>query len=120
RFVLKKNSSFKFNYVSIDFKVDDVHGKRVSWFSSAVDSTIAYDDFNEFGEISFHFKKFPLIHEDYILSYVLITDNIVQENAQEYLRFEVAAGAYYKSPVEITPNHTSVLLDYTVDSNFKR
>jgi lipopolysaccharide transport system ATP-binding protein len=120
RFILKKNSSFKFNYIRIDFKVDDVYGKRVSWFSSAIDSLLAFDDFNVSGEISFHFKKFPLVHGEYILSYVLIADNIIQENAQEYLRFEIASGVYYKSPIEITLKHTNVLLNYDIDSNFKR
>lgn len=120
KFSLKKNSSFKFNHMRIDFKIDDIYGKRVSWCSSAINSHLKFNDFNDLGEIIFNFKKFSLVHGEYVLSYVIIADNIVQENAQEYLRFEIAHGTYYKSSIEITSKHTTVLLDYKIDANFKR
>ncbi|WP_339916364.1 ABC transporter ATP-binding protein [Yeosuana marina] len=119
KFILKKQMNKRYKNIRIDFKIDDVYGNRVSWFSSAINSQLTFDDFDDLGEMSFNFKKLSLVYGEYILSYVLIADNIEQENAQEYLRFEIAPGAYYKSPIEITPNHTSVLLDYNIDTNFK-
>jgi lipopolysaccharide transport system ATP-binding protein len=119
KFSLIKQGKIKLNHIRIDFKIDDISGKRITWCSSAINPKLKMNDFNDSGEIIFNFKKFPLVNGEYILSYVLIVDNIVQENAQEYLRFEIAPGTYYNSPIEITSKHSNVLLDYAVDANFK-
>ncbi|MFI1772229.1 ABC transporter ATP-binding protein [Thalassobellus citreus] len=114
-FLLKRINDLEFKTLRLDFKIDDIFGKRVSWCSSAADSSLRFETFKNSGKISFHFDKFPLVAGEYIISYVLLVNNIVQENAQEYLRFEVESGAFYNSPITITSNHTTVLTDYNVN-----
>jgi lipopolysaccharide transport system ATP-binding protein len=107
-----------FNSLRLDFKIEDRVGSRIAWFSTIVDPNFNAQTSLISKKISFHFDKFPIIHGSYILSYNLYANSEIQEDAQEYLAFEVTQGAYYKSSIQITPNHTPILLDYEVGANF--
>lgn len=113
-FDLEKFSNENFSSVRLDFKIEDVLGNRIAWFSTAVDPNFKSKESLDSKKILFYFDKFSIIHGSYILSYLLSADGEIQDNAQDYLAFEVLQGAFYRSTIEITPNHTPVLLDYKV------
>ena len=91
-------------------------GNRIAWFSTTTDPE--FDSYLSISskKILFHFNKFPIVQGTYILSYNLYANSEVQEDAQDYLAFEVSQGGFYKSSILITSNHTPVLLDYKVGS----
>lgn len=103
-----------FKSLRLDFKIEDRLGNRIAWFSTIVDPDFDYKTSLDVNKISFYFDKFPIVQGTYILSYNLFANNEVQEDAQEYLAFEVTQGAFYQSSIQITPNHTPILLDYKV------
>lgn len=107
----------KLNTLRLDFKIENLRGNRIAWLSSEIDPNFNYSESLLSNKIVFYFKSFPLIEGKYMLSYVLKANNEVQEDAQDYMIFEVVRGNYYKSGIEITPSHTPVLLDYKVFSN---
>ncbi len=117
-FFLKNKKTRPVDSIRIDFKIDDVYGKRIAWLSTALDSNLKLENLEETGSIYFDLSKFPLVQGEYILSYVLIVNNDKMENCQEYLKFEVVAGMFYNSPINITSKHTPVLLEFQVKSNF--
>ncbi len=119
-FVLEKFSEVKLNSLRLDFKIEDLLGNRITWISTAVDPNFNSKESLDSNKILFYFNKFPIVQGNYVLSYVLNADSEVQENAQEYLIFEISQGAFYKSSLQITPQHTPILLDYKVSSIFKK
>ena len=115
-FRLKKNIQREFRALRLDFKVEDIFGKRIAWFSSALDLN-SDNDFDKSGKICFYFAKWQLIWGKYVISYNLLNGMEIHEEVSDFIVFEVLDGYYYKSSIKITPAHTPILLDYTVKSN---
>ncbi|MEP6260723.1 MAG: ABC transporter ATP-binding protein [Gillisia sp.] len=113
-FILDIFSEQKFKSLRLDFKFEDRLGNRIAWFSTAVDPNFDSAISITSKKILFHFEKFSIVQGSYILSYNLYANGEVQEDAQQYLAFEVSQGAFYKSTINITPHHTPILLDYIV------
>lgn len=115
-FKLKKNKEREFKALRLDFKIEDVFGKRMGWFSSALHLNID-NDFDKTGKICFHFEKWQLVSGKYVISYNLLNGMEIHEEVSDFIVFEVLDGYYYNSSIKITPAHTPVLLDYIVSSN---
>lgn len=117
-YILDLFSEDNFKSLRLDFKIEDRVGNRIAWFSTTTDPDFSSQTSLRLKKISFHFDKFPIVQGTYILSYNLHANSEIQEDAQEYLAFEVSQGAFYRSSIQITPNHTPILLDYKVGAHF--
>lgn len=103
------------NYLRLDFKIDDIYKNRIAWFSSSINAKVDKTKVSKDNKITFRLKKMPLNVGQYNLSYVLYANHEVQENAQEYLNFDVLEGTFYNnSTINVTPRHSQILLDYEV------
>ena len=114
-FHLKGNLKLMENNLRLDFKIDDIYKNRIAWFSSLIN--VVEDNGTNLKEnkITFKLKRLPLNVGQYNLSYVLYANQEVQENAQEYLNFDVLEGTFYNnSTINVTPKHSQILLDYEV------
>lgn len=116
-FILNLFTNEIFKSLRLDFKIEDSLGNRIAWCSTTVDPDFNSEASLNLKKISFYFDKFPIVQGTYILSYNLYANSEVQEDAQEYLAFEVTQGAFYRSSIQITPNHTPILLEYKVGAH---
>ncbi len=114
-FYLKGDMNLLKNNLRLDFKIDDIYKNRIAWFSSSINVVKKNIGDSQENKIVFKLKKMPLNVGQYSLSYVLYANQEIQENAQEYLNFDVLEGVYYNnSTINITPKHSQILLDYEV------
>ncbi len=112
-FQLKNNSDKVFNNLRLDFKIEDLMGKRIGWFSTVLMNT-EHLNFHKTRKINFHFEKLKIMPGEYVISYNLLSGMDLQEEIKDVLNFEISEGVYYDSSYKIRNAHTPILYDFTV------
>lgn len=111
-FELDSAVAYQIKDVRLDFRIDDITGNRLLWFSTKMQGEGA--GLNTTNTIIFSLDKLPLNSGSYWVTTHLTYKGEVADWAKNAFQFEVAEGFFYNGFKEVVPNQSKVLVEYKV------
>ena len=111
-FELDSTIAYQIKDVRLDFRIDDITGNRLLWFSTKMQGEGA--GLNTTNTIVFSLDKLPLNSGSYWVTTHLTYKGEVTDWAKNAFQFEVAEGFFYKGYKEVVSSQSKILVDYKV------
>ena len=111
-FHLESAIAYQIKDVRLDFRIDDITGNRLLWFSTKMQGEGA--GLNTTNTIVFSLDKLPLNSGSYWVTTHLTYKGEVTDWAKNAFQFEVAEGFFYKGYKEVVSSQSKILVDYKV------
>ena len=111
-FQLESTIAYQIKDVRLDFRIDDITGNRLLWFSTKMQGEGA--GLNTTNTIVFSLDKLPLNSGSYWVTTHLTYKGEVTDWAKNAFQFEVAEGFFYKGYKEVVSSQSKILVDYKV------
>ncbi|WP_167597913.1 ABC transporter ATP-binding protein [Leeuwenhoekiella sp. ZYFB001] len=111
-FELDSAVAYQIKDVRLDFRIDDITGNRLLWFSTKMQGEGA--GLNTTNTIIFSLDKLPLNSGSYWVTTHLTYKGEVADWAKNAFQFEVAEGFFYNGFKEVVSNQSKVLVEYKV------
>ncbi|HCW64517.1 MAG: ABC transporter ATP-binding protein [Leeuwenhoekiella sp.] len=111
-FQLESTIAYQIKDVRLDFRIDDITGNRLLWFSTKMQGEGA--SLTTSNTIVFSLDKLPLNSGSYWVTTHLSYKGEVTDWAKNAFQFEVAEGFFYKDYKEVVSSQSKILVDYKV------
>ncbi|RXG13773.1 lipopolysaccharide transport system ATP-binding protein [Leeuwenhoekiella aestuarii] len=111
-FQLESAIDYQIKDVRLDFRIDDITGNRLLWFSTKMQAEEASS--NTTNTIVFSLDKLPLNSGSYWVTTHLTYKGAVADWAKHAFQFDVAEGFFYKGFKEVVSSQSKILVDYKV------
>ena len=100
--------------IKLDFRIDDLNGQRLLWFTSSKRVGNLKND-KSLDRIEFLISKFPLNNGSYFVTIYLEVDNRKSDWAKNAFKLDVVEGFFYDKFIKVETNQAKVLIDYEVN-----
>ncbi|WP_290568056.1 ABC transporter ATP-binding protein [Leeuwenhoekiella sp. UBA6783] len=111
-FQLESTIAYQIKDVRLDFRIDDITGNRLLWFSTKMQGGGA--SLTTSNTIVFSLDKLPLNSGSYWVTTHLSYKGEVTDWTKNAFQFEVAEGFFYKGYKEVVSSQSKILVDYKV------
>ena len=111
-FQLESTIAYQIKDVRLDFRIDDITGNRLLWFSTKMQGEGA--SLTTSNTIVFSLDKLPLNSGSYWVTTHLSYKGEVTDWTKNAFQFEVAEGFFYKGYKEVVSSQSKILVDYKV------